>query len=521
MAHEKYLPTVILMLVLGISFSMNLSSESSHITDVIHPHSTVITDVGIATPKIAEIRMVDPGNASDIQAKINDCPSGGCRIYIPAGNYTITNTIVINGSRDNIILTGAASGHPKTGGGTVFIHGTDNINVINITGNSTNMVNNILIENIYFRGYYSKRGYVIYAENVSELKLIGNFFYSFNDSAVVLKNTNLFADHNSFWFCGNNVDKSFEIEYLDAPFNNNTFAVIVYNEFELEDKQYGSISTEYANSSYIAGNIIEGGIYGIRAGRNARVIGNYFWIPRDKGITSIHADVLIEGNVISMGTRGNVTMGISASGGTITGNNIGKGKYGGIWINGSQARVIGNRIGGSGNGSALTGGIVLINSNHSVVSGNVVRGGASGSSGIVIRGVASNNVITGNLITNFAYGVYESVNSGYGNNTIVNNNVINNTNKIVTNGSNTEIYKNMGYLTENGGVASNIVSGSPIAHGLASTPIFVKLTPTAYNITAYLMDKNSTHIQVGLYYTTTGGNVTSGSPTNVSWYAEV
>jgi len=76
------------LIILALIFISQPSITSLFLGDVIQQGSTIITDEGISTPKIAEVRIVDPGNASDIQAKIDSCPSG-CRIYIPAGNYTI------------------------------------------------------------------------------------------------------------------------------------------------------------------------------------------------------------------------------------------------------------------------------------------------------------------------------------------------------------------------------------------------------------------------------------------------
>ena len=449
----KLVITLSLLIVIILGLIVFISPLKTYITslvglgDVIHPYSTVITDVGIATPKIGEVRIVDPGNASDIQGKIDSCPSNGCRVFIPVGNYTINDTIVINSSRSNIILTGAVPGHidyDYLSGGTVFMQGANKFNIINITGNSTNKVYNILIENIYFNafeGYAAQPGRAIYAENTSDLKTINNFFAGFTDSAIALKNTQGFlADHNNFWFCSSNASQTFCIEFLNAPPNNNSYANIIYNEFELSSGNYGSISTEYTNSSYIAGNILEGVPYGIRTGSGARVTGNYFYQPTRRAIISDHSDVIIEGNSIGM-PAGSNRVAIYTSGGTIVGNFLKMG----ILVNGSQARIIGNHISLFVNSSGITGGIVLMNSNYSIVSNNIVKGGGA-STGIVIKDNSNNNIITGNTVLNYDTGINESI-SGDGNNTITDNNVIANTNIMVITGSNTKVYKNMGYTT--------------------------------------------------------------------------
>jgi hypothetical protein len=514
---------VVLVILIFISSSL-INAPIQRITglalgDVIHPiNGTVVTEFGIATPKIGEMRMVDPGNASDIQAKIDSCPSNGCRIFIPVGNYTITNTIVINNSKNNIILEGAAPGHVDydyVSGGTAFMLNANNVNIINITGNSSKMVDSILIENIYFNSEDKTGGRAIYVENVSDFKLINNFFYGFADSsAVTLKNTQGFlADHNNFWYCSAVANQNYCLEYLNAAPNNNTYANIVYNEFELSGSSYGALSVEYTNSSYIAGNIFEGVPYGIRAGNSSRITGNYFYLSLKRPIVSSHSDSIIEGNNIGTDNSATDLVAIYASGGMVTGNIVNRG----IWLNGSQAKVTGNYISGSGNDSSgINGGLVLVDSNNSIVSNNVIKGVGT-NTGILIKDNSNNNIVNSNSVNNYVTGINESVSSS-GNNTITDNVVLGNTNPVSTTGTNTKVYKNMGYTTENKNTTS-VVNGDYVAHGLATIPNYVKLTPTAYNMTAYLMSKNSTHIRIGLYYTTTGTNVTSS--TNVTWYAEV
>ena len=508
---------------------VNISHKiSPNFDNVIYPHSTVITSSGIATSKIAEIRIVDPGNASDIQAKIDSCPPrgvaygasvSGCTIYIPTGNYTITNTIEINSTKNNnIILIGASSGYPNSGGGTVFIHGA-NITIINITGYGVNqswwqMVKNIKIKNIYFVSDFNKTGYAISSNNNGNraIKIINNFFYNFYDPAIIMRNSwGLHADHNSFWYCGNNVDDSYCIDYITPTWTANNYITIVNNNFKLNSSNYGAIRTQQSTDSYIAGNVIEGGVAGIRAGIGSRIIGNYIY--NFKGGDGIYSgnNVVIIGNRVVMDPTATTGAGIAAYNSIFLNNVVTTGAI--VAMGSSSSNVIGNTV-----ISPRANGIGLSGAEYSIASNNVVKNCPSSYSGITITGNSRNNVIIGNSIVNCTNGVYESVNSGYGNNTIAYNNVVNNTNGIITNGNNTKIYKNMGHVTENGNTTS-VANAGTITHGLVSTPTYVDLTSTAYNMTAYILDKNSTHIQVGLYYTTTGGNITGS--TNISWYAEV
>ena len=493
--------------------------------DVIHPHSTVITDVGIATPKIAEIRMVDPSNASDIQAKINSCPRSGCRIFIPAGNYTITNTIIINQSKSNIFLTGAASGHHQSDGGTVFIHGAD-INIINLTGvaiGGSYMVHDIRIENIYFKSDFSKRGYAIYARYTSiyGVKVINNYFSEFYDPAIALQLTwGVLVDHNLFYRCGNTVDDTYAIHYFNPSPGQNTFAMIINNHFILNDSNYGAIRTRDTTDSYVIGNHIEGGEYGINTGGGARVIGNYIYYAKERGIYSGLGNLVIEGNHIVMNPAGSTdSKGIStdSKGVTIIGNTVHGGILGGIWVAGDKSTITGNLVIKSGGGSSIRGGIVLFGSDYSVVANNVVKNCVSVSSGILLRGNTHSDIIIGNFVTNCTRGVYETVSAGYGNSTIAYNIVLNNTYNIANNGENTKVYKNRGYTTENGGINS-VANEGTISHGLVSTPSYYVLTPTVVNRSIAVTSANSTHLVVGLYHTN-GIEITSAE--NVSWYAEV
>jgi parallel beta-helix repeat protein len=71
--------------------------------------TTVINENEVSTPSvssdnISNILYVEPGNAADIQTKIDLCPSSGCKVIIPPGDYEISNTIQIP---DDVTLQGS------------------------------------------------------------------------------------------------------------------------------------------------------------------------------------------------------------------------------------------------------------------------------------------------------------------------------------------------------------------------------------------------------------------------------
>lgn len=70
----------------------------------------IITTGNVTSANINNIFYVDIDDGSDIQTKINSCPTIGCLVILPPGNYTISEPIIINKSR--VILRG--SGYSTT-----------------------------------------------------------------------------------------------------------------------------------------------------------------------------------------------------------------------------------------------------------------------------------------------------------------------------------------------------------------------------------------------------------------------
>jgi len=156
-------------------------------------------------------------------------------------------------------------------------------------------------------------------------------------------------------------------------------------------------------------------------------------------------------------------------------------------------------------------GVYLANHVNGVVEGNQIL---SGDEGVRMYVTASNNLIHGNLIMDNRQEGILVLHKTCKDNYLVDNYLINNVVQIFDNGTDTVIRGNDGYRTENWDV-TNVVNGSFIEHGLAVTPTSVQLTPTAPRIVAVLF-KNSTHIQLGLWYLD-GTPVLE--PEDINWYA--
>ncbi len=459
------------------------------------PQTTVVTNLTTNNisvdptdvPSGYGIKYVEPGNATDIQAKIDSCNDSGCMIIIPPGHYDIVRTISISTPKNNIILAGSGVGHAKYGpseidfGATVFDHAADG-NVISILGignsDAREMVDNVMIRNIYFVSDYQKTGFAIYAQSTTEMgvRIIDNAFSEFRDGAIGMKLTwGLVAEGNAFWFCGNSTSGSSAIYYLPPGPDANNYIEIVDNVFEAENRNSASIDVDQSTSSFISGNIIEGGLTGIVAGGSSRIIGNYLYYVTRVGISSGYEDTIIEGNHVEMAAEQGEE-GIHTYGGAIIGNYVSQGNYAGILVGiGNSAKVIGNDVRASGRNDRYSGAIILRDHENSVVSNNVVSRGQTGASGILILSTSSNNVIMGNVASGFGYGIYEEVSAGHGRNIIIGNIARDNAfGNITTNGEDTVVTNNFNGDNYQGDMQTIVYrySGS-IQDNLSDIPIMV------------------------------------------------
>ena len=192
---------------------------------------------------------------------------------------------------------------------------------------------------------------------------------------------------------------------------------------------------------------------------------------------------------------------------TIRGNVIYDNFYAGIFLSGGINGIISDNMFYNNHRAVYLAGHL-----NGVVEGNHI---VSGREGVRMYVSASNNVIEGNLIKDNSEEGIAITHPECKNNMLLGNKLVNNVVQIFDGGTDTIIRHNDGYQTENQGVA-NVANGTYIPHGLAVTPTSVQLTPTAQRIVACLF-KNSTHIQVGLWFL--DGNAVAESE-DVYWHAE-
>jgi len=316
-----------------------------------------------------------------------------------------------------------------------------------------------------------------------------------------------------------------------------------------------SSSTSYGDSAIIANNIITDchtqnsssstprGIHTLGI-PNVTITGNtinstygcsiYVWLY----ISHAQTNTVIADNVcVAAGTNNggatpasgvyvNVTAGkTEPSHISITGNSIYNPLDDGITaIKGNFYSIVGNTVKDSG-----TAGIGLEDVHDSVVVGNVVENAGQENSnevGIYLIDDCDDNIILGNRcegsgITN--YGIAVSHANG-ANNIIAHNNVSGvDTAGISDSGTGTQVFGNIGFITENRGSASDTTDGSGnivIAHGLAVTPNYVSVHvvgDNTYDADIQLVD--ATNITVRIKDSTDNSDVTA-TAVNVYWAAE-
>jgi len=192
----------------------------------------------------------------------------------------------------------------------------------------------------------------------------------------------------------------------------------------------------------------------------------------------------------------------------IRGNMIYDNGYSGVFLSSGQGAIVSdNTFIHNHRGVYLAGhSNAIVEGNHIILSGEGIR----------MYQVASNNIIQGNLVKDSYQQGINIKHPECENNFVLGNYLINNPFPITDAGTGTIIKDNVGYRTENHGVAS-VMNGSFIRHGLASTPTSIQLTPTAQRLVAVIF-QNSTHIQIGLWFLN-GTAVTNSE--EVHWYCEL
>jgi len=268
-------------------------------------------------------------------------------------------------------------------------------------------------------------------------------------------------------------------------------------------------------------------------------------IALDSVIVNATVNLVIRGNIIRSKVEGNIILIASANGFIVEGNTIIKALAYGIYVNGgSNGRIAGNVIIETNSRSESASGVrVVSSSSDMVIEGNVIY--ALGNDMPIRIGDTSSSsypkriAVIGNYVYGGIYGIAVGWNdSEYADTVIINGNTVlgsssrgsyigaTATNVVVINNRvdkpvrirGTPIVKrNIGYVTENSGVAT-IPSGSTsvtVSHGLASAPSKVLVTP---------LGQPPGKIWVQNITNTSFDIITDTAPTadlRVAWYAEI
>jgi len=219
----------------------------------------------------------------------------------------------------------------------------------------------------------------------------------------------------------------------------------------------------------------------------------------------------------------------------ISNNQIGPNESEGIYVGGDNNQLTDNLVYATTNGNGITiatgdmfskvfvqGGVVYWNSEHGILIGNSMNCSVSGvkiynntEGGISFYGsttLTMNNIVTDCFITDNGVGIQgggegENV-SDY--NLIYGNVITDNTLAVLNLGDNTKIFGNMGYITENWGVASG-TTNITVTHGLAGTPDTIILTDyQTYGGASYVTNQGATTFDIVF---------DGGGTRNYYWYA--
>lgn len=497
------------------------------------------SDASISCKAMAD--EVCDGTADDvqIQAAIDALPSGGGRVVLSEGTFTLASPVVLP---DNTVLEGQgwASVLVKTSGASLVYIQNEKLD----TGGAADYNENITVRHLTLDGNSEGNAtYPIYFRHVHRVTIKGNYIFdgcgnnirvnivgstlsnryvSITDN-IILNNTgarqqgiSVSADDmvikgNMLYYCNegidfnygvravisNNVVEDADTECIDV--NNTTDAdVVVSNNFLRGDssKSGDGISANNAKA-IISGNWIVRCGYGIRniTGTNKQVIsGNRIESCKEFGIDLGDADeCIISNNIIDTVSGGTTPDGIKIEAGlynVISGNKITTTRRaiqgGGVC---AHTTVVGNEI-RTCTSHAInfsTGGNQLINSNN--IEGATTSGvSCAGANNVIVgnniynctnsgvSGALTDSIIEGNRCDSCGVGILETAGADW--NLIKGNNVRNNTTAITKVGANTKIDGNMGYVTENSGSATLLNANTTIAvaHGCDATPTVILIT---------------------------------------------
>jgi len=246
---------------------------------------------------------------------------------------------------------------------------------------------------------------------------------------------------------------------------------------------------------------------------NIDIIGNIVQDTDQPAITLNTPYSNVKGNIIS-----NTTWGIEVSGNFINveGNFLETVVGPAIRIAGDYNTIINNMI-----YNCTQRGITVVGNEYNLIANNYLL--ENSWEGIRIDGDSDSNIIRENIcINNTSNGIH--IVAGTCNDNIVIDNYLsgNTPNNLVDVGTDTVIKRNVGFVTENSGTATNLANGGTIAHGLAGKPDVVTLTclNATYDgefVFVYWDEPNtdSTNISIDIYWA--NGTAISDSVIDISW----
>lgn len=443
----------------------------------------------------------------EIQAAIDALPADGGKVVLNEGTFNITTAINMASSTKRIHLCGQGQSTIINNTNVVGGHGISAIN----TAGSPGIRYGVLISNLTVKGVSGSGDgiHIEYADCpvIRNVYAIGNGRYGI----YITQNAVSGFEGNSL-IVGNYVlDNALDGIYIDTGVheafifhnhieNNGRYGVCSYlGNFNvniisnnIEDNASSAIYINDASALLIANNALEGtgdGVIQIAGSAYGRIVivGNQIETAT-RGIwftnTAVITNVSITGNTFSQLSGSSAT--INYVGGlSIVGNTsqyVGSTSVGGFYlINCDRVTISGNSI------QSKSAGVSMASVNNAVVSNNVLETeyvGTNPNDRANVRLYNSANVIIESNVmkrkggTPLAENIY--IHGTLTGSRISGNNFSEATVAIATIEADTKVQNNIGYITENSGIAT-ITAGQTlvdVTHGLAATPTRVQLTPT-------------------------------------------
>ena len=362
-----------------------------------------IADFDLSTPLLNGVRVVDGTKFATIQAAIDDVPSAGGLVFIPAGTYTTSSTVLL---KSNLHLSGAgrdATIIKLTDSADVTVlqapNGTVDISVSHLTvdGNRANQTDTAItgISILSTTGSPSAR---IALENLYILN-VRNDGILIDGATTDVRISNNFID-------GTDLGAGIEL----ASGTNTTTRVIVSNNNIRNVRTAGIAGTGPITHVTISGNTIDTTVTAdcITAYNQANafitVTGNTCENSGNHGIHVTGDDVTISDNVIDSPTNNGVFLSHSAETPpsqatriSVTGNSTNDGVFGISVFNTQSVSIVGNTINSPSNGGIQHTIDTTANaSNFFVIANNVIRGATN--DGIGLREGINHGSVGGNVI---------------------------------------------------------------------------------------------------------------------------